>query len=114
MDTIFTEGYKQVHRGICNRFSNLASPQYLPTSDVRFVYLSARPVKFVSSTRKFISSLSQNQSSFQSNVEKITTSTSLPEGTIFYYPGSLSNVLSMELIKKYARVQGKNYSNAGT
>ncbi|KAL7538810.1 hypothetical protein ACHAXR_008807 [Thalassiosira sp. AJA248-18] len=60
--------------------------------EVRFLYLSSRPVSLIGQTRKLILSLSQTSPS--NNIY------GLPPGPIFHHTGPLSSVLYAELVAK--------------
>ena len=100
-DSVFTERYKCVHRGICQLFTNMSNRRF-SSKKVRFVYLTARPIRLAPITRKFLSDMTQEVKSSNHDTpdEKEKQQYSLPPGPLFCHPGSMANVLTMELIHK--------------
>jgi phosphatidate phosphatase LPIN len=88
VDTVLTESYHHCHSGVCRFFSNLL--KQIEANDLtraRLVYLSSRPIRLANCTKKFIQELRQNKGS-----------SSLPDGPLLCFPGTLSKVLKMELV----------------
>ena len=78
VDSILLEQYAYCHDGICEFLTAL--------SELSCCYLTARPLSLANSTRRFLQSLRQGSES------------KLPIGPLIGYPGSLAQVLSLELI----------------
>jgi len=130
VDTVLTEQYLHCHAGVCKFFTQLllqkqgvyrestnatassslssspgsssrnrdsARQQYAAkigtTPVLRVLYLSSRPIALANATRKFLLELCQNH---------ITTQQQhcLPHGAFMAFPGTLTQVLMMELMSK--------------
>ena len=98
-DSVFTERYKHVHRGICQLFTNMSNRRF-SSKKVRFVYLTARPIRLAPITRKFLSDMTQETKSSNNDTPDQQQKYSLPPGPLFCHPGTLASVLTMELIHK--------------
>jgi phosphatidate phosphatase LPIN len=104
IDTVVQEKYEHIHNGICKFFQQLAmiSPMEdmgdLNETDnkkgqVRFMYLTSRPISYVNTTRKLLVSVSQT---CEVNEELHT----LPPGPMMCNTIPLTSVLYSELIAK--------------
>jgi hypothetical protein len=123
IDSIFTEKYGHVHDGVCSFFSEIVKFKKEQEGDkgkVRVLYLSARPMRLIHSTRKFLSLLSQTNQEFQTPIQRTSilscmnactidtdaelveekNPVGLPPGPIFLHCGTLSTVLMTELVRK--------------
>lgn len=103
MDSLITETYKHVHRGVCSFYSSILSTDIdTNTNDpemknkkssqqakIQIIYLTSRPMSLLPQTRKLLSFTTQDGSR-------------LPPGPILCHPGSLAKVLYTELIEKNA------------
>ena len=117
LDTVVTERFEYVHRGVCDLYQKLHSiniadeeASFGGKSDgdgdngndatdggqVRFLYLSSRPLSLVNSTRRFLTCLVQGTNSAGNQMRRRM----LPPGPLFCHPGSLSTVLLTELWNK--------------
>ncbi|GMH63784.1 hypothetical protein TrST_g12047 [Triparma strigata] len=74
-------GFGHTHNGVCEFYTELEK------RDLRFVYLTSRPISLMGYTRKFISNLKQG-------------SKKLPVGLMLCHTGSVRDVLITELVKK--------------
>ncbi|KAL3817017.1 hypothetical protein ACHAXA_002929 [Cyclostephanos tholiformis] len=113
IDTVLQDKFQHVHDGICQFYHAVMDAGNRGRSDhnrgrkgddgvgvggdvageVRFLYLSSRPISFVNQTRKLLVSLSQSHSRTQRNY-------GLPPGPIMCHTGPLSSVLYSELVAK--------------
>jgi len=82
-DTVLTESYQHCHDGVCRFLSSLPT-----TCACRVAYLTSRPISLSHPTRKFLSKLMQDDEHC------------LPHGPLLGFPGSLAEVLYMELVTK--------------
>jgi len=87
IDTILTENYRHCHPGVCDLLSRLATSHSQPTHKTHILYLTSRPIGLASHTRKFLNGLRQG-------------SAQLPPGPVLGFPGTLPEVLFMELVSK--------------
>lgn len=78
-DTVVTERYSYTHKGVCRFLSNL-------DKSVRFIFLTSRPIALANRTRRFLSRMRQEEGC------------QLPAGALIGFPGSLMEVLFMELV----------------
>jgi hypothetical protein len=86
MDTLVTEAYTYCHDGVCQFLSRLTDGTSLPSGgQLRILYLSSRPLALVNLTRKFLTNLQQGADG-------------LPVGPLVGFPGTISQVLHMELV----------------
>jgi phosphatidate phosphatase LPIN len=74
-------GFGHTHAGVCEFYTHLKN------RDLRFVYLTSRPISLMGYTRKFINNLRQGEES-------------LPDGLMLCHTGSVRDVLITELVKK--------------
>jgi len=117
-DTIIQDNFTYCHTGICEFFHSLVSERCNGdnTDDrtrevegqdnddddegqVRFFYLTARPIRLISQTRKLLQSLKQPCSSLSSKGSS-SRMYGLPPGPILCNTGALSSVLYSELWAK--------------
>mmetsp|Transcript_3887 Transcript_3887/g.11011 ORF Transcript_3887/g.11011 Transcript_3887/m.11011 type:complete len:857 (-) Transcript_3887:69-2639(-) len=122
LDTVVTERFEHVHGGVCDLYQKLSRVDiasfdkrsdangdsiessrndaiYEPDTDkgqVRFLYLSSRPLSLVNSTRRFLRCLVQGVNTAGDKMHRRM----LPPGPLFCHPGSLSTVLLTELWNK--------------
>lgn len=117
LDTVVTERFEYVHQGVCDLYQKLhginitdETSSFGGKSDgdgdnsidatdrgqVRFLYLSSRPLSLVNSTRRFLTCLVQGTNSAGNKMRRRM----LPPGPLFCHPGSLSTVLLTELWNK--------------
>ena len=117
LDTVVTERFEYVHRGVCDLYQKLYSINIAEETaslggesdgdgdngndvtdggQVRFLYLSSRPLSLVNSTRRFLTCLVQGTNSAGNQMRRRM----LPPGPLFCHPGSLSTVLLTELWNK--------------
>jgi len=111
LDTVVTERFEHVHGGVCDLYQKLSRVDitngdstgssgndaiYEPNTDkgqVRFLYLSSRPLSLVNSTRRFLRCLVQGVNAAGDKIHRRM----LPPGPLFCHPGTLSTVLLTEL-----------------
>ena len=101
LDTVVQDNFKHIHRGVCKFFNKLINAfemnRYEEESSsggqIRFFYLSSRPISYISQTRKLLVGLSQED-------EEMRDVYGLPPGPIMCHRGSLSTVLHSELVAK--------------
>ena len=86
LDTILTTQYQHCHPGVCKFFSSLLLVKRQFNQQTRLVYLSSRPITLANTTKKFLSELRQHEEM------------QLPHGPLIGYPGTLTQVLLMELV----------------
>ena len=99
LDTVVQDNFKHIHKGVCKFLNKLMSTfETIGDEDegssggqLRFFYLSSRPISYISQTRKLLVGLSQ---------EEEEMSYGLPPGPIMCHRGSLSTVLHSELVAK--------------
>ena len=114
LDTVVTERFEHVHGGVCDLYQKLSKVDIAnqdsigssgngaiddPNSDkgqVRFLYLSSRPLSLVNSTRRFLRCLVQGVNAAGDKIHRRM----LPPGPLFCHPGTLSTVLVTELWNK--------------
>jgi phosphatidate phosphatase LPIN len=118
IDTLLQDKFQHVHDGICKFYHEVMDAGNQIKSDpnrgvvggdggvvdvgrgvdvsgeVRFLYLSSRPISFVNQTRKLLVSLSQTCPS------RTQRNYGLPPGPIMCHTGPLSSVLYSELVAK--------------
>jgi len=111
-DTIIQDNFTYCHVGICEFFHSLVTESNVSKTDdrtreveqqdndhdegqVRFFYLTARPIRLISQTRKLLQSLKQPCS-----LSKGSKMYGLPPGPILCNTGALSSVLYSELWAK--------------
>jgi len=133
LDTIVTERFEYVHRGVCRLFSHLSQQPFVSCassnkdkriSKMHFLYLSSRPLSLINSTRKFITTLTQSSPPISSSDNDMIVDGKdshthlndlkpqltkredfkLPPGPIFCHTGSVVDVLKAELIDKTAHL----------
>ena len=106
IDSVLQDKFEHIHKGICQFYHKVmdigidngnhgeAKEESRDKSDgqIRFLYLSSRPISLVSQTRKLLLSLSQ--ACPQNNMY------GLPPGPILCHTGPLSSVLYSELVTK--------------
>eukprot|EP00977_Amphora_coffeiformis_P002222 scaffold425_cov175-Amphora_coffeaeformis.AAC.81 len=94
VDTLVTEAYSYCHEGVCRFLSQLlkeGTGEILNSGgELRILYLSSRPLVLANFTRKFLTNVQQ--------VESNGNLSTLPDGPLLGYSGSLSDILHMELI----------------
>ena len=106
MDTVVQEKFEHIHNGICKFYEDLTQisrvedMNALNSSDtgdgqIRFMYLSSRPITLVSNTRKLLVSVSQKCEA---------QSHHLPPGPMMCNVVPLSSVLYSELVSKSVHV----------
>lgn len=81
--TSWMEDYSCCHKGICSFLAKLVAKG----SERRVLYLTSRPIKFVHSTKRLLTSLRQDGD------------VALPHAPLIGYPGKLLDVLLMEVSK---------------
>lgn len=99
LDTVVQDNFKHIHSGVCKFLNDVMNAYELDREtrhgglggQVRFFYLSSRPISYISQTRKLLVGLSQDH-------EEVTYG--LPPGPIMCHRGSLSTVLHSELVAK--------------
>ncbi|KAL7473088.1 hypothetical protein ACHAXS_013491 [Conticribra weissflogii] len=103
------EGYDQDGRDVSLRSDEEEPSKPNNIGEIRFLYLSSRPISIISQTRKLLVSVSQihleNVSSegvatSKTNGDGLAKRYSLPPGPILCHTGSLSSVLFAELVAK--------------
>jgi phosphatidate phosphatase LPIN len=133
LDTIVTERFEYVHRGVCRLYTQLSQQPFssgnISNKDKRipkmhFLYLSSRPLSLINSTRKFITTLTQSSPPISSSDNHMIADGKdsfvplndlklqltkrevfkLPPGPIFCHTGSVVDVLKAELIDKTAHL----------
>ena len=99
LDTVIQDNFKHIHKGVCKFFHELLNAYELDKDgseggeggQLRFFYLSSRPISYISQTRKLLVGVSQQHEGI---------SYGLPPGPIMCHRGSLSMVLHSELVLK--------------
>lgn len=99
LDTVIQDNFQHIHKGVCRFFHEIINAYELDKDksegseggQLRFFYLSSRPISYISQTRKLLVGLSQQH-------ERV--SIGLPPGPIMCHRGSLSTVLHSELVLK--------------
>ena len=82
LDTIFVPSYSYIHQGICKFLTNLQE-----INDVRLVFVTSRPISIANFTRQIFLETKQNENT-------------LPHGPVIGFPGSLAEIMEMELISQ--------------
>lgn len=131
IDTLVTKRYSHVHDGVCAFFSNIVQHENdtnksdASTDDnslspksgqVRVLYLSARPLRFINRTRNFLCAVSQSEfntrkcssdclrksdrKNSSDSSERGINLIGMPPGPIFVHKGTLTTVLKTELLLK--------------
>mmetsp|Transcript_5423 Transcript_5423/g.9235 ORF Transcript_5423/g.9235 Transcript_5423/m.9235 type:complete len:630 (-) Transcript_5423:1666-3555(-) len=103
MDTVVQEKYAHVHNGICKFYQELTKISPVEDMDdlnssgnvegqVRFMYLSSRPISLVNHTRKLLDKVTQ--------ICEAKECHTLPQGPMMCNVVPLTSVLYSELVKK--------------
>ena len=92
-DTLVTEEYSYCHHGVCHFLTNLIQKTTTPLrGDLRILYLTSRPIALSPSTRKFLTRVRQP------STNEPNKANTLPEGPLIGFPGTIAQILPMELI----------------
>jgi phosphatidate phosphatase LPIN len=106
LDTVVQDKFSHIHAGVCKFYHDLINVSDLNKQrtknggDVRFFYLSSRPISYIAQTRKLLVGLSQEESSLEKSSLNSTKRVGLPSGPIMCHRSSLSTVLHSELVSK--------------
>ena len=92
LDTVLQDNFKHIHSGVCKFFHDLVNAfDEENQGQIRLFYLTARPISYISQTRKLLVGLSQDHENIRYGLQP---------GPIMCHRGSLSTVLHSELVAK--------------